>query len=183
MLPAMWCRISSFVGCGFAATSAAALTTWPGVQKPHCTASARTKASISGCSRSPSIVVTSPCTECASVMHESVGTPSIWTVHAPQWPSLHAIFVPVRPSSSRRSCASETPTRAPRTSYSWPLTLSFRSLTARHRQHVGEVDEAGAGARDQPCVRVVLGFGEHAPEVAGGGQQLADLQELLSMAV
>ncbi len=71
-------------GLGFAATSAAAETTWPGVQKPHCTASARTNAPISGCSRSPSIVVTSPLTECANVMQESVGTPSICTVHAPQ---------------------------------------------------------------------------------------------------
>ena len=36
-------------------------------------------------------------------MHESVGTPSTCTVHAPQWPSLHAIFVPVSPSRSRSS--------------------------------------------------------------------------------
>ena len=33
--PAMPCRISSCVGSGFAATSAAAETIWPGVQKPH----------------------------------------------------------------------------------------------------------------------------------------------------
>ena len=32
MFPAIACRISSRVGCGFAATSAAAETTWPGVQ-------------------------------------------------------------------------------------------------------------------------------------------------------
>src|SRR5437764_1513549 len=84
MFPAIACRISSLVGCGFAATSAAAETTWPGVQKPHWTASARTKASTRGWSRRPSIVVTSPSTACASVMHESCGTPSTWTVHAPQ---------------------------------------------------------------------------------------------------
>src|SRR6266478_8811373 len=77
MLPAMWCRISSTVGSGFAPTSAAAETTCPGVQKPHCTASARTKASTSGWSRSPSIVVTSrPSTVWTSVMQERVGTPS-----------------------------------------------------------------------------------------------------------
>jgi hypothetical protein len=42
-------------------------------------------------------------------MHESRGTPSIWTVQAPQCPSLHAIFVPVSPSSSRRTCARLVP--------------------------------------------------------------------------
>ena len=30
-------------------------------------------------------------------MHESVGVPSTSTVHAPQCPSLQAIFVPVSP--------------------------------------------------------------------------------------
>ena len=110
MFPAIACLISSRVGSGFAATSAAAETTWPGVQKPHWTASVRTNASTSGWSRSPSIVVTSPSTVCASVMHESRGTPSTWTVHAPQCPSAHAIFVPVRPSRSRRTDASVVPT-------------------------------------------------------------------------
>src|SRR4051812_20498503 len=183
MLPAMWCRISSLVGSGFAATSAAALTTWPGVQKPHCTASAFTNASTRGCSRNPSIVVISPCTLCASVMHESVGTPSICTVHAPQCPSLHAIFVPVKPSSSRRTCASDVPTRAPRTLYSCPLTVSFRSLTARHRQDIREVDEARARACDQPCVVIVLRLRQRAPEIACRREQLPDLVELLDMAV
>src|SRR5262249_8954442 len=60
MLPAMRCRISSTLGVGFAATSAAAETICPGVQKPHWTASALTNASSSGWSRRPSIVVTSP---------------------------------------------------------------------------------------------------------------------------
>src|SRR3569833_369019 len=180
MLPAMWWRISSVVGSGFAATSAAALTTWPGVQKPHCTASARTNASISGCSRRPSIVVTSPCTRCASVMHESVGTPSTCTVQAPQWPSLHAIFVPIRPSSSRSTCASDVPTGEWK-SYVWPLMR--RSGTARRRQDVGEVEQARARARDQARVRLVLGLGQHPPELARRGQQLADLVELLAVAV
>jgi hypothetical protein len=83
--PDMAWRISSWDGVGFAATSAAAETIWPGVQKPHCTASVRTKACTSGWSRRPSIVVTSrPSTVCTSVMHESVGTPSTITVQAPQ---------------------------------------------------------------------------------------------------
>src|SRR4029077_17850194 len=105
MFPAIACRISSRVGSGFAATSAAAETTWPGVQKPHWTASVRTNASTRGCSRNPSIVVTSPSTVWASVMHDSLGTPSIWMVQAPQCPSLQAIFVPVSPSCSRKTCA------------------------------------------------------------------------------
>src|SRR4029079_17438322 len=54
--PAMRWRISAFVGSACASTSATALTICPGVQKPHCTASARTNESIIGWSRSPSIV-------------------------------------------------------------------------------------------------------------------------------
>ena len=50
----------------------------------HARRSGRRRATI-GCSRRPSIVVISrPSTVCASVMHESVGTPSTCTVHAPQ---------------------------------------------------------------------------------------------------
>src|SRR3954452_21202229 len=118
-------------------------------------------------------------------MHESVGTPSICTVHAPQWPSLHAIFVPVRPSSSRSTCASDDPTRTPRVAYLWPFTVSSRSmsLTARHRQDVREVDEPRARARDEPCVVVVLRLGQRAPEIARSGQQLTNLVELLRVAV
>src|SRR5581483_7061137 len=85
MLPAIACLISSLDGSGVLDTSATALTIWPGVQKPHCRASVRTKASTSGWSRSPSIVVTSePSTVCTSVMHERTGVPSTSTVHAPQ---------------------------------------------------------------------------------------------------
>src|SRR5205807_1639577 len=77
-LPAIACRTSSRVGLGLAATSAEAETIWPGVQKPHWSASARTNAPTSGCSRRPSIVVTSrPATVCASVMQESEGMPSM----------------------------------------------------------------------------------------------------------
>src|SRR5207302_9079798 len=100
--PAIACRISSFDGLGFAATSALADTIWPGVQKPHCSASAATNASTSGWSRSPSIVVTSRSpTVWTSVMQESVGTPLSCTVQAPQCPSPQATFVPVRPRSAR----------------------------------------------------------------------------------
>ena len=84
----------------------------PGVQKPHCSASARTNASTSGWSRRPSIVVTSrPPTVWTSVMHESAGTPSSWTVHAPQWPSPQATFVPVRPRSLAQGLGQRLPDR------------------------------------------------------------------------
>ena len=90
------------VGSGFAGNERRALTIWPGVQKPHCSASVRTNASTSGWSRSPSIVVTSRSpTVCTSVMQDRCGTPSSRTVHAPQCPSPQATFVPVRPRSSR----------------------------------------------------------------------------------
>jgi len=114
----MACRISSLVGAALASTSETALTIWPGVQKPHCKASARTNECTIGCSRRPSIVVTlAPSTAWTSVMQERIGTPSTSTVHAPQCPSLHAIFVPVSPRSSRSVSASDCPTSAC-TSYS-----------------------------------------------------------------
>src|SRR4029079_7316399 len=93
------------------------------------------------------------------------------------------MFVPVRPSSSRSSWASEVPTCAPPISYSWPLTLRRRSLTARHRQHVREMDEARARARDQPRVLVVLRLRQRPPQILGGDEQLPDLLELLAVAV
>src|SRR5438128_1622349 len=182
MLPAMPWRISSAVGSGFEATSAAAETTWPGVQKPHCTASARTKASTSGWSRSPSIVVTSPSTECASVMQESTGTPSICTVHAPQWPSLQAIFVPVKPSFSRSTAARLVPTTAS-TTCSVPLTTRVSSGTARHRDDVGEVDETRRRARDHSRLVLVLGLGQGAPEGARRVEHRVNLFQLRNVPV
>ena len=44
----MRCLISSAVGSAISATSAAAETICPGVQKPHWSASVRTNASTSG---------------------------------------------------------------------------------------------------------------------------------------
>ena len=83
--PAIAWRISSVDGAAFASTSATALTICPGVQKPHCSASARTNECTIGWSRRPfDRRHLAPSTECASVMHESVGTPSTSTVHAPQ---------------------------------------------------------------------------------------------------
>src|SRR5262249_6196282 len=174
-------RISSCEGVGFAATRAAADTIWPGVQKPHCTASVRTNACMSGWSLRPSMVVTSrPSTVCTSVMQESVGTPSSITVHAPQWPSPQATFVPVSPRSSRNTCASERPTRAS-TWYVSPLIRS--SGRGRHRHDVGEVDEPEGGPDVRPHVLFVGFLRQRPPHVARSKQQLADLVQLLAMAV
>src|SRR2546422_8844245 len=110
-------------------------------------------------------------------MHDSVGTPSIWTVHAPQWPSLHAIFVPVRPSCSRSSCARLMPTGAS-SSYDRSLTVSVSSGTRGHRHDVGEMDEARRRAGDDARFGLVLCLGERAPEIACRHEQLMDLVEL-----
>src|SRR6266849_1001542 len=115
-------------------------------------------------------------------MHDSVGTPSIWTVHAPQCPSLHAIFVPVKPSCSRSSCARLMPIGAS-SSYDRSLTVSVSSGTRRHRHDVGEMDEAGRRAGDDARFGLVLGLGERAPEVACGDEQLVDLIELRFVSV
>src|SRR3954465_2929678 len=153
----------------------------PGVQKPHCTASVRTKASTSGCSRRPSIVVTSRSpTVCTSVMHASTGTPSSCTVHAPQWPSPQAPSVPVRPSWSRRASASVAPTGTS-TSYMPPLMRS--SSVTGHRQDVREVDEPKRRPADDALVGLVLELREHPPQLARSLQQLSDLLALLRVAV
>src|SRR5690349_6317213 len=106
-----------------------------------------------------------------SVMHESTGTPSSWTVHAPQCPSPQATFVPVSPSGSRSVSASVWPTGAS-TSYLNPLTTS--STTGGHRQDVRQVDEPKRRPRDDALLGLVLELGEHAPEVSRRHEQLAD---------
>src|SRR5205085_684667 len=168
-------------GSGFASTSADAETIWPGVQKPHWSASSRTNAPTSGWSRSASIVVTSrSSTQCASVMQDRVGTPSRSTVHAPQWPSPHATFVPVRPRSSRRTYASGRSTGGS----TWctpPFTRS--SSTRRHREDVREVDQPEGGAPDGYPVALVLDLGQRAPQLARRQQELLDLLELLDAPV
>src|SRR3954453_20813579 len=177
----MACRMCSGVGSGSASTSAAADTICPGVQKPHWSASARTKASTSGWSRRPSIVVTSRSpTVWTSVMHESTGTPSSCTVQAPQWPSAQAIFVPVSPSSSRRVSASVVPTG---TSTRWAPPLTRSSTTGPPGQDVREVDEPKRGAADHPLLGLVADLRQNAPEIARGLDQLPDPLALLGVPV
>src|SRR6478735_5259356 len=181
MFPDIACRISSCDGLEFVSTSAAAETTWPGVQKPHCTASVRTNAWTSGWSRSPSIVVTSRSpTVWTSVMQESVGTPSSCTVQAPQWPSPQAILVPVKPRSSRSTCASDRPTGA---SYEWVSPLIRSSGRRRHRHDVGEVDEPEGRSRVCHAVLFVPVFRQCQPHVLRDGEELSDLIELVAVPV
>ena len=84
-LPARPCLISSSDGFGFLARNAVPATTKPGVQKPHCMASASTKACCSGESDSgvpsPSTVVISwPSASAASIRQDLTGSPSSSTV-------------------------------------------------------------------------------------------------------
>src|SRR5215471_14826251 len=120
---------------------------------------------------------------CASVMHESIGTPSTWTVQAPQWPSKHAIFVPVSPRSWRRTSASERSAAMPSSSYVPPFTCKVSSGMRGDREDVGEMDEPGDEAR-APDLLGLLVLGERdEPEVVCGRQQLADLLGRLLVAV
>src|SRR5213593_2714940 len=104
-------------------------------------------------------------------MHESVGVPSTRTVQAPQWPSPHATFVPVRPSSSLRTAARERPTGAS-TWYAPPLTLI--SGTGGHRDDVSEMDEPERQPRGGCPIGVVLELGQRAPQVTRREQKLPD---------
>ena len=73
--------------------------TIPGVQKPHCIASASMNACCTGWSSSPlaspSMVVTGrPTASRANVVHAHTGVPSSHTVHAEHEPRSHPTFVP-----------------------------------------------------------------------------------------
>ena len=76
------------------------MVTIPGVQKPHCRASRRTKFRWSGLSPSagvrPSTVTTSrPAASTARIMQAFTGSPSRRTVQAPQAPRSQTRFGPV----------------------------------------------------------------------------------------
>src|SRR5437773_7910659 len=115
-----------------------------------------------------------------SVMQERVGTPSSCTVQAPQCPSPHATFVPVRPRSSRSTCASERPTGASKECLP-PSTRSSGRCCARH--HVGQVDEPEGCARVRHPVPLVPILGQRQPHVLRDAQELSDLLELLFVSV
>src|ERR671930_733177 len=102
-------------------------------------------------------------------MQERVGMPSRSTVHAPQWPSPQAIFVPVRPRSSRRTYASGRPTGG---STAWTPPLILSSSTAGHGKDVRQVDEPKRRARRRDALALVLDLGQRPPKVARGRQEL-----------
>src|SRR3954468_21744364 len=113
-------------------------------------------------------------------MHESVGTPSTRTVHAPQCPSLQAIFVPVSPSSSRSVSASDVPTG---TSMSKRPPLIVRLGNRSHRLDVGEVDQPEREPVRLPALAVVLDLRQLLPQRACSLEQLADAVDLVGAAV
>ena len=88
-------HLGSRSGWGVASSSAIALSTIAGVQKPHCNAWCVRNASIIGCRASglpkPSIVVIARSSHCtANSRHERTGSPSTSTVHAPHGALLAA---------------------------------------------------------------------------------------------
>ena len=106
MPPEIAVRISCSVGSGFSSSSARAVISIPGVQKPHCSACSSWKPCWTG-SSSPSVSSDStvriswPSHIAASVVHDLTGLPSIRTTHAPQFDVSQPQWVPVRPSVSR----------------------------------------------------------------------------------
>jgi len=92
-------RTCSSVGFGFSASSAAAASTWAGVQKPHWMAPWSMKAFCSVCrlrgEPNPSIVVMAAPSHCtARRVHEFISTPSTRTAQAPQVPSSQPCLTP-----------------------------------------------------------------------------------------
>src|SRR6185437_3350376 len=113
-------------------------------------------------------------------MHESTGSPSTRTVHAPQWPSLHATFVPVSPIRSRSASASEVSAGAS-TVYVPPFTR--KSGSYGHRLDVGQVDEACRQAAGLEALRFAAEVGPCRPQVACRLEQLAHAIDRVRVAV
>jgi len=98
--------ISSSVGAGDSASSAAAAIMNPGWQYPHCGTTSSIQAVWTGWSSSPdanpSMVVTSlPSASRTGTEHERTAWPSRCTVHAPHAFSPQPNLVPLSPSSLR----------------------------------------------------------------------------------
>ena len=103
-------------------SSALALITIPGVQKPHWTAPQSINACCMGCScpfrLSPSMVSTRcPAASLIGTLQAFTAVPSSITRQAPQSPEEHPFFAPVRPSVSRST----------RSSVHWGGTHTVRS--------------------------------------------------------
>ena len=114
--PEIAVRISSSLGSGFSSSSARAVISIPGVQKPHCRAWSSWKPICTG-SRRPStssdstVRISWPSHIAASVVHDFSGLPSISTTQAPQLEVSQPQWVPVRPGVSRMKCTSSCAAR------------------------------------------------------------------------
>src|SRR6267378_3473176 len=112
MLPAMALSMSASLGLAVAASSALADMTWPDWQYPHCGTLSASQAAWTflpaGVAPMASMVVTRlPTAAETGVMHERVGCPSIWIVHAPHRPSFAGRAKGHRTARSRLSRPSE----------------------------------------------------------------------------
>src|SRR3954451_19381208 len=126
-------RISSSLGSGFSSSSARAVISMPGVQKPQCSAWHSWKPCWIGSSTpstsSASTVRTScPAVIAANVVHDFTGLPSICTTQAPQLEVSQPQCVPVRPGVSRMKCTSSVRGSTSRVTVS-PLMLIETSMS------------------------------------------------------
>src|SRR5467141_4126012 len=164
MLPAMALSMSASLGLAVAASSALADMTWPDWQYPHCGTLSASQAAWTvlpaGVAPMASMVVTRlPTAAETGVMHERVGCPSIWIVHAPQRPAPQPNFVPVMFSTSR-SAHSSGVSLATSMSPGLPFTLSLiialllLSLATCERERIGARSQGGQrviGQLDPVC--------------------------------
>src|SRR3954468_6700061 len=102
----MAASMSASFGLGLLANSALADMIWPDWQYPHCGTSRASHAAwirlpAGVAPFSPIVVIFLPATADTGAIHDRVGAPSIWTVHAPHSPSPQPNLLPVRLSTSR----------------------------------------------------------------------------------
>src|SRR2546426_574364 len=124
--------MSSSVGFGVLSSSAAAASTCPDWQYPHCGTSNSFHASCTGCvpsADSPSIVVMGvPTARPTGSEHDRTASPLTSTVQAPHWPIPQPYFVPVNPIESRRTHSSGV-SGSTSTAYWMLLTRSVNAIS------------------------------------------------------
>src|ERR1700730_5267887 len=164
-------RISCVDGSGFSSSRAFADMITPGPQNPHCREPKCSNNFCSGCRcsavASPSMVSTSrPSTWPASIRQEFTGLPSTITVHAPQSPTSHPSFAPVRLNWSRNSRSSVVSggTEALRVS---PFSLSVTFT-------IGSLQSLRLGQRPCAFERSFRKHGDQVPAVLCGSAKIAD---------
>ncbi len=126
-LPASSSRISVSVGSPVRSSRSWTAMISPGVQNPHCTAPASTKAAWTSDGdpngAMPSIVTIGwPTAAAAITRHEHTNTPSSMTLHEPHSPCSQAPLVPINPSRSRSTSSRLSPSHESVTSRAAPLT-------------------------------------------------------------